>query len=167
MTDFDDDEENGEDGKDEEKKEEKKKPEPTTVIVVMKTDFGVIEIELLTDKAPKTCEHFISLVKSGIYDGSSFGYVERGKLVQCVPDAKKKLPGEVEADFSDLKHERGSLAMANSGPGTNGSQFFICYKPTPWLNGKHTVFGKVVSGMEVVDRLKNGSVMEKVEVFEE
>jgi peptidyl-prolyl cis-trans isomerase B (cyclophilin B) len=154
LTDFDDDEEDGEDGNDEEKKEEKKKPEPTTVIVVMKTDFGKIEIELLTDKAPKTCEHFISLVKSGIYDGSSFGYVERGKLVQCVPDAKKKLPGEVEADFGDLKHEPGVVAMDQGSDSKKiGAAFYIVVSRLKDRDDEYAVFGKVKSGLNVAQTI--------------
>jgi peptidyl-prolyl cis-trans isomerase B (cyclophilin B) len=77
-------------------------------------------------------------------------------------------PGyKFEDERNDLSHERGVISMANAGPNTNGSQFFIVYKPQPHLNGKHTVFGKVTSGMEVVDGIRGGDAMKTVEVFEE
>jgi len=143
-----------------EKEEKKKKPEPSTVIAVMKTDFGDIEIELLMDKAPKTCEHFINLVKKGIYDGSSFGYVERGKLVQCIPDSKKKLPGEVEADFSDEKHEQGAVAMAHgSGPRKISAPFYIVLSTLKDRDGEYAVFGKVTKGLMVAKTIGSSKTM--------
>jgi peptidyl-prolyl cis-trans isomerase B (cyclophilin B) len=104
------------------------------------TNHGAIEIELYPDDAPKTVENFRTLAGQGFYDGVIF---HRGG------------PGyQFEDEFNDHKIDRGALAMANAGPNTNGSQFFIVTADAcPWLDGKHTVFGRVVSGMDVVDAI--------------
>jgi cyclophilin family peptidyl-prolyl cis-trans isomerase len=153
LTEFDEDEEDEDEEKQEEKKK-KEKPKPTKVIAIMKTDFGNIEIELLVDKAPKTCEYFISLVKSGIFDNSSFGYVQRGKLVQCVPDAKKKLPEETEADFCDLNHETGVVVMDRGSDRKKiKASFYIVVDRLKERDGEYAVFGKVKSGLGVAQAI--------------
>ncbi len=155
---IDPDEENGED---EEKKEEKKKPEkPSKVVALIKTDFGDIEIELLLEESPKTCEHFINMAKNGIYDGSTFGYVERGKLVQCIPDPKKKLPDEVDADFSDEKHEPGAVAMAHgSGARKIGAPFYIVLSTLKGRDSEYAVFAKVKKGLMVAKTIGSSKTM--------
>ncbi len=145
ITDFDEDGE-------EEKKEEKKeaKPKSSAVVAVLDTDMGRIEIELLLDKAPKTCEHFIKQAKAGIYNGSTFDYVEKGKLVQCAPDKSKKLPAEIEADFCDLKNETGTVAMAKGSSAKKiGAAFYIAVSSLKERDGEHAIFGKVKSGLMV------------------
>ena len=145
ITDFDED---GEEEKKEEKKEEK--PKPSSVVAVLDTDMGRIEIELLLNKAPKTCKHFIKQAKDGIYNGATFSYVEKGKLVQCSPDKSKKLPAEIEADFCDLKHEPGIVAMAKGSSAKKiGASFYIAVSKLKERDGEHAIFGKVKSGLMV------------------
>jgi cyclophilin family peptidyl-prolyl cis-trans isomerase len=135
--------------------------------VILKTNLGEIEVELFADKAPKTVENFTKLSKEGFYTGVKFHRVIKGFMIQSgdpltKDDSQKNLwgtggPGYQFADeINDEKIVRGTLAMANAGPNTNGSQFFIVTaEATPWLDGKHTAFGKVTRGMEVVDAIEN------------
>lgn len=130
------------------------------------TNFGVIEVELWGDKAPKTVENFTTLATAGFYNGTKFHRVIKDFMIQggdplSKDDSRKDFwgtggPGyQFEDEFNDERLVRGVLAMANSGPNTNGSQFFIITaSATPWLDGKHTPFGKVVSGMEVVEAIQ-------------
>ena len=121
------------------------------------TSEGPIEVELYPDEAPKTVENFTKLAGDGYYDGLSFHRVIPDFMIQggCPKGDGTGGPGYTfEDEFNEHKVTRGALAMANAGPGTNGSQFFIVTaEATPWLDGKHTVFGRVTSGQDVVDRI--------------
>ena len=121
------------------------------------TSEGPIEIELFPNEAPKTVENFTKLAKDGFYDGLKFHRVIPDFMIQggCPQGSGTGGPGySFEDEFNDHKVVKGALAMANSGPNTNGSQFFIVTaEATPWLDGKHTVFGQVTSGQDVVDRI--------------
>jgi len=124
----------------------------------IETTKGRIVIELYTDKAPKTTANFIKLVKQGFYKGILFHRVIPGFMVQTgdPTGTGRGGPGYTfEDEFApDLKHDSpGMVSMANAGPNTNGSQFFIILAPTPWLNGKHAIFGKVVEGQAVVEQI--------------
>jgi peptidyl-prolyl cis-trans isomerase B (cyclophilin B) len=124
---------------------------------VLNTSEGSIELELYADDAPKTVANFEKLAGDGFYDGLIFHRVIPDFMIQggCPQGTGTGGPGYTfEDEFNDHPVERGSLAMANSGPDTNGSQFFIVTaEACPWLDGKHTVFGRVVSGQEVADRI--------------
>ena len=132
------------------------------------TDRGPIKVELFADKAPLTVANFVNLARRGFYDGLSFHRVIADFMIQggCPEGSGRGGPGyrfEDEAN-NGVGHERGVLSMANAGPNTNGSQFFITHVATPWLDGKHTVFGKVVSGLEAVDAVKQGDQIRKVTI---
>ncbi|MCY7303191.1 MAG: peptidylprolyl isomerase [Thermoleophilia bacterium] len=122
------------------------------------TSEGSIEIELFPEEAPKTVANFSKLAGEGFYDGLIFHRVIPDFMIQggCPEGIGTGGPGyKFEDEFNDHKVIKGALAMANSGPNTNGSQFFIVTaEATPWLDGKHTVFGQVTSGQEVVDRIQ-------------
>jgi peptidyl-prolyl cis-trans isomerase B (cyclophilin B) len=124
----------------------------------MKTTHGAIEIELFDDDAPKTVENFKKLANDGFYDGIIFHRVIPDFMIQggCPQGTGTGGPGYTfEDEFNDHKVVRGALAMANAGPNTNGSQFFIVTTDAaPWLDGKHTVFGQVTAGMEAVDAIE-------------
>ena len=139
---------------------------PTNPVVKITTGKGDMLVELFEDKVPNTVANMIELAEKGFYKGTSFHRVIPGFMAQggC-PNSKQGAPGSPGAgdpgyrfadEFSpDLKHSRrGIVSMANSGPGTNGSQFFICFKPANHLNGKHSVFGRVIAGEEVLDALE-------------
>jgi peptidyl-prolyl cis-trans isomerase B (cyclophilin B) len=125
----------------------------------MTTNHGDIAFELFDDDAPKTVENFRKLARDGFYDGLSFHRIIRDFMIQggCPQGTGTGGPGYTfEDEINAHKVVRGALAMANAGPNTNGSQFFIVTtEAAPWLDGKHTVFGKVTSGMEVVDKLES------------
>lgn len=140
-----------------------------TYLLTIETDRGAIELELFPEYAPKTVNNFISLAKDGYYDGITFHRVIPNFMIQGgdPTGTGRGGPGynfEDEFDGNPLKHETGSLSMANAGPGTNGSQFFITHVPQPHLNGKHTVFGKVTAGQDVVDTIRQGDVMIRISV---
>jgi peptidyl-prolyl cis-trans isomerase B (cyclophilin B) len=124
----------------------------------MHTNHGPIEIELHDEDAPKTVENFRKLASDGFYDGVIFHRVIRDFMIQGGDPTGTGTGGPgytFEDEINDHKIVRGALAMANAGPNTNGSQFFIVTtEEAPWLDGKHTVFGKVVSGMETVDAIE-------------
>jgi cyclophilin family peptidyl-prolyl cis-trans isomerase len=124
----------------------------------IQTNHGAIEIELFDDAAPKTVQNFKDLAQKGFYDGVIFHRVIKDFMIQGGdPDGTGTGgPGyDFEDEFNEHKIVRGALAMANRGPNTNGSQFFIVTKESAeWLDGKHTVFGKVTSGMDVVDSIE-------------
>ena len=132
------------------------------------TDRGPIRVQLEPEKAPLTVANFANLAKRGFYDGLNFHRVINDFMVQggCPQGTGTGGPGYRFEDETDngLRHERGVLSMANAGPGTNGSQFFITHVPCPWLDGKHTVFGKVTEGMEVVDSIKQGDTIKSVKL---
>jgi len=142
------------------------KAEKRAAIATMKTNFGDIKIELFETDAPETVRNFIKLSESGFYNGVKFHRVIKDFMIQGGdPNSKDNNwsddgvggPGYTFADeINQHKIVKGILAMANSGPNTNGSQFFIVTaESTPWLDGKHTVFGKVIEGMEVVSKIEN------------
>ena len=119
------------------------------------TPRGKIVVDLYPEHAPKTVNNFVFLAKEGFYDGVKFHRVIANFVIQGGDPTGTGAGGpgyrfEDEVKNNPLKNERGMISMANAGPGTNGSQFFITHVATPWLDGKHTVFGKVIQGMEVV-----------------
>ena len=148
-------------------------------IVKIVTAKGDVTVELLEDKVPNTVANFIALAEKGFFKGMSFHRIIPGFMAQggC-PNSKVGAqgtpgtggPGYVFADELDrtLKHDRaGILSMANSGPNTNGSQFFLCFVATPWLDGKHAVFGRVTNGLDVLKKLEavgseSGTTKERV-----
>jgi peptidyl-prolyl cis-trans isomerase B (cyclophilin B) len=137
--------------------------------VKLVTNRGTIELELYPQHAPNTVNNFVFLAGQGYYDGVKFHRVIADFMVQSgdPTGTGRGGPGYKFADelkSNPLKHERGVISMANAGPNTNGSQFFITHLPTPHLNGKHTVFGKVTKGQDVVDAIRQGDTIEKVEV---
>ena len=124
----------------------------------MHTNHGQIEVELFDADAPKTVDNFVKLSKDGFYDGLIFHRVIKDFMIQggCPEGTGTGGPGyQFEDEFNDNKIVRGALAMANAGPNTNGSQFFIVTTDAaPWLDGKHTVFGRVTEGMDAVDAIE-------------
>jgi peptidyl-prolyl cis-trans isomerase B (cyclophilin B) len=134
--------------------------------VTLKTGKGDIQLELYADKAPKTVANFVNLVQRGYYNGTVFHRVIEDFMVQGgdPTGTGRGGPGYQFADefHPSLKHTTpGVLSMANAGPGTNGSQFFITHVPTPWLDGKHTVFGRTLAGQEVVNAINEGDKIDK------
>ena len=135
-------------------------------IIVFETSQGNFEVTLFPDKAPKACENFLTLAGRGYYDGTIFHRVIKGFMIQGGDPAGNGTGGQsmwgksFEDEYSPaLKFDRaGLLAMANRGPNTNGSQFFITAAATPWLNQKHTIFGQVTAGMDVVKKIETTPV---------
>jgi cyclophilin family peptidyl-prolyl cis-trans isomerase len=125
----------------------------------MTTNHGTIELELFDAEAPKTVENFRKLSGDGFYDGLTFHRIIPDFMIQagCPEGTGRGGPGyQFEDELNEHKVVRGALAMANAGPNTNGSQFFIVTtEAAPWLDGKHTVFGEVSSGMDVVDKISD------------
>ncbi|MBT6276186.1 MAG: peptidylprolyl isomerase [Chromatiales bacterium] len=136
------------------------------------TNKGAIKLELFTDKAPETTGNFIKLAKDGFYNGLKFHRVLADFMVQtgCPQGTGTGGPGykfDDEAGALALPHDApGKLSMANAGPNTNGSQFFITHVATPWLDGKHGVFGEVLEGQDVVNAIAQGDTMESVEIID-
>jgi len=122
------------------------------------TNHGAIAIELFDEDAPKTVENFLKLARDGFYDGVVFHRIIPDFMIQGGDPTGTGTGGPgytFEDEFNDHKVERGALAMANAGPNTNGSQFFIVTTgAAPWLDGKHTVFGRVTEGMDAVDKIE-------------
>src|SRR3954464_10413153 len=148
---------------------------------IIQTNHGPIHVELFPDDAPKTVSNFVKLANDGFYDRVIFHRVIRDFMIQGGDPTGTGTGGPgyfFEGEFNDHKIERGALAMANAGPNTNGSQFFIVTTDAaPWLDGKHTVFGRVTEGMEAVDSIEQAetgaqdrpvqdAVIERVEVSE-
>ena len=127
---------------------------------IIQTNHGPIQVELFPDDAPKTVANFVKLANDGFYDRIIFHRVIPDFMIQGGDPTGTGSGGpgySFEDEFNDHKVERGALAMANAGPNTNGSQFFIVTTDAaPWLDGKHTVFGRVTDGMDVVDKLFDG-----------
>jgi peptidyl-prolyl cis-trans isomerase B (cyclophilin B) len=126
-----------------------------------------VEFDLFPNEAPGTVENFSKLAKEGFYDGLSFhrvipGFVSQGGCPQGTGTGGPGYTIPCETEGNPHKHEAGSLSMAHAGKDTGGSQFFIVHEPQPHLNGVHTVFGKVTSGLETARNLRNGDVMQKV-----
>lgn len=145
----------------------------------IKTDKGDIEVELFGSDAPMTVENFVNLSRCGFYDGTTFHRVIRGFMAQGgdPTGTGRGGPGyNFRDEFSTRRHDSGGvLSMANAGPGTNGSQFFITFTATPHLDGKHTVFGKVTGGQDVLDSIDErdpmsastpGTKIESIEINE-
>ena len=132
------------------------------------TDRGPIKLELYPDKAPLTVANFVNLAKRGYYDGLNFHRVIDDFMIQggCPQGRGTGGPGYKFEDETrnGVPHQRGSLSMANAGPNTNGSQFFITHIKTGWLDGKHTVFGQVLEGQDVVDAVTQGDAIKSIRI---
>ena len=139
-----------------------------SLTAIFDTARGPIRVELLPDQAPLTVANFVNLARRGFYDGLGFHRVIADFMVQggCPEGSGRGGPGYRFEDETGngVRHERGVLSMANAGPNTNGSQFFITHVATPWLDGKHTVFGKVVEGLDVVDAIAQGDAIHSVKI---
>jgi len=139
--------------------------------IILSTNKGPIEATLLASKTPVTVANFLNLAKRGYYNGLAFHRVIPDFMIQG-GDPEGSGRGGPGYRFEDeckpeLKHDRSGLfSMANAGPGTNGSQFFVTHVPTPWLDGKHTVFGGVTKGQDVVDAIRQGDKIEKIEILD-
>jgi peptidyl-prolyl cis-trans isomerase B (cyclophilin B) len=139
--------------------------------VSMETNKGTLEIELFAKDAPNTVNNFVFLAREGFYDGIAFHRVIPNFMIQGGDPTGSGSGGPGyrfgdEFDGNPNRHETGSLSMANAGPATNGSQFFICHGPQPHLDGKHTVFGKITSDQAAVDAIAQGDTMVKVTINE-
>ena len=135
----------------------------------IETEKGTMVVELYEQDAPGTVENFVKLIEEKFYDGVTFHRVIPGFVIQggCPKGTGTGGPGysiKCETDNNPNKHIRGSLSMAHAGKDTGGSQFFICYAPQPHLDGKHTVFGKVIEGDEVIDKISKGDKIIKMTV---
>ena len=142
-----------------------------TYRATIQTPRGAIVLDLEPAHAPKTVNNFVTLARDGFYDGLVFHRVLPNFMVQGGDPTGTGSGGpgykfEDETAGNPLTHERGVISMANAGPNTNGSQFFITHGPQPHLNGRHTVFGKVVEGQDVVDAIRQGDAMESVTIEE-
>ncbi|MGH9324842.1 MAG: peptidylprolyl isomerase [Vicinamibacteria bacterium] len=141
-------------------------------VATIETNKGTIRLQLHDDKVPKTVANFEKLAGQGFYDGLKFHRVIPDFMIQtgCPQGTGTGGPGYKFADefHKELRHDgAGVLSMANAGPNTNGSQFFVTHVPTPWLDNKHSVFGRVVEGQNVVASIQQGDKMVKVTVSEE
>jgi len=137
----------------------------------IETNRCMIVLQLYAAQTPRTVNNFVSLARDGYYDGVTFHRVIKDFMIQGgdPTGTGRGGPGYTFKDEFDpkLKHDKpGVLSMANAGPGTNGSQFFITHVPTPWLDGKHTIFGQVTTGQDVVDKIEQGDVMLSVTIDE-
>lgn len=135
----------------------------------IETDKGSLVLDLFAKDVPKTVNNFVFLAREGFYDGVTFHRVIPGFMAQAgdPTGTGRGGPGyRFEDEFTGHKHGAGSLSMANAGPGTNGSQFFITYAPQPHLNNHHSVFGQLIKGMEVLKQLTNGDTMTSVTIEE-
>ena len=139
-----------------------------SLIAIFDTARGPIKVELYPDKAPLTVANFVNLAQRGFYDNLNFHRVIPDFMIQggCPEGSGRGGPGYRFEDETKngVKHERGVLSMANAGPNTNGSQFFITHIKTDWLDGKHTVFGKVIEGLDVVDSVAGGDAITSVKI---
>ncbi len=138
----------------------------------IETEKGNIVLELFEKDAPKTVANFENLIKQGFYDGLTFHRVIPNFVIQggCPKGDGTGGPGytiKCETKGNPRKHGKGALSMAHAGKDTGGSQFFITHSPQPHLDGVHTVFGQVIEGMEVVNKIKPKDVMKKVTISEE
>ncbi len=133
--------------------------------ISMKTSKGEMIIELFQDAAPNTVKNFLDLINKGYYNGLSYHRVIPNFMIQggCPHGTGTGGPGyKINCEINPNKHQRGSLSMAHAGPNTGGSQFFICHSAQPHLDGVHTVFGKVIEGIDVVDKIQKDDKMEEV-----
>ena len=146
--------------------------EDAVYVATIETNRGSMELELYPQHAPKTVNNFVFLAGEGFYDGVTFHRVIDNFVIQGgdPTGTGRGGPGyrfEDELRGNPLKHETGAISMANAGPNTNGSQFFITHSPQPHLDGRHTVFGKVVKGQDVVNAIQQGDVMTGVTVTQQ
>jgi peptidyl-prolyl cis-trans isomerase B (cyclophilin B) len=146
-------------------------PSMQDIRITLTTSKGAIEAVLYPSKAPVTVANFLNLAKRGYYNGLTFHRVIPDFMIQGGDPTGTGSGGpgyRFEDECTpDLKHDKpGIFSMANAGPGTNGSQFFITHVPTPWLDGKHTVFGSVTKGQEVVNAIAKGDKIEKIEILD-
>lgn len=133
--------------------------------VQMKTAKGDMVIELFQQDAPKTVENFLKLTNEGFYNGKTFHRVISNFMIQggCPKGDGTGGPGyKIKCEINNNKHQRGSLSMAHAGKDTGGSQFFICHSPQSHLDGVHTVFGRVIEGVDVVDKISKDDKMLEV-----
>jgi peptidyl-prolyl cis-trans isomerase B (cyclophilin B) len=142
-----------------------------TYLAEITTNKGQITLAIYPEHAPKTVNNFVFLAKEGYYDGVSFHRVISNFMVQGGDPTGTGMGGpgyQFEDEFSNnpLRHVDNVISMANAGPGTNGSQFFITHDSQPHLDGRHTVFGKLTSGKDVLDSIRQGDVMESVVIKE-
>ena len=140
-------------------------------VATIETGKGAIVLELYPTYAPKTVNNFVFLSRQGFYDGLKFHRVISNFMIQGGDPLGTGTGGpgykfEDEVRSNPLKHETGVISMANAGANTNGSQFFITHAPQPHLNGKHTVFGKVIEGQDVVNAIRQGDVIQNVTIVE-
>lgn len=140
-----------------------------TYSIELETERGTIHLDLFPEYAPETVNNFLFLAGEGYYNGVSFHRVISNFMIQGGDPTGTGMGGpgyrfKDEFKGNPLTHETGAISMANAGPGTNGSQFFITHCPQPHLNGKHTVFGKVTKGQDVVDAIKQGDMIYSVKV---
>ncbi|PJK07566.1 peptidylprolyl isomerase [Lysobacteraceae bacterium NML95-0200] len=139
-----------------------------SLTAIIDTDRGAIKLELFADKAPLTVANFVNLAQRGFYNGLNFHRVIADFMIQggCPDGRGTGGPGYRFEDETNngVRHERGVISMANAGPNTNGSQFFITHIKTDWLDGKHTVFGKVLEGLEVVDSIQQGDGIKSIRI---
>jgi peptidyl-prolyl cis-trans isomerase B (cyclophilin B) len=138
-------------------------------VATIETSKGKIRLELFDDKVPKTVANFEKLANKGFYNGLKFHRVIKDFMIQtgCPRGTGTGGPGYTFADefHPELKHSGpGILSMANAGPNTNGSQFFITHVATPWLDGKHSVFGRVIEGQDVVNKIAQGDTMTEIKI---
>jgi peptidyl-prolyl cis-trans isomerase B (cyclophilin B) len=141
----------------------------TAYRATIQTPRGAIVLDLHAQHAPQTVNNFVALARDGFYDGLTFHRVIPNFMVQggCPLGTGTGGPGYKFADETagnPLRHQRGVISMANAGPNTNGSQFFITHDPQPHLDGRHTVFGTVVEGQDVVDAIRQGDTMDSVTI---
>ena len=143
----------------------------TPIRIVIKTNQGDIAATLFADQTPMTAANFLNLAQRGYYNGISFHRVIKDFMIQG-GDPTGTGAGGPGYNFGDefvpsLKHDKpGLLSMANRGPATNGSQFFITHVATPWLDNKHTIFGEVTSGQDIVDRISQGDTIQSIEILD-
>lgn len=137
---------------------------------IIETKKGNIVLELFDNDAPNTVENFVKLIDQGFYNGLTFHRVIPDFMIQggCPKGNGTGGPGyKIKCEINPRKHTKGTLSMAHAGKNTGGSQFFITHSPQPHLDGVHTVFGQVIEGMEVVNKIKNGGVMTRITVVNE
>lgn len=151
------------------KKFNKKYDNIEKIFAVIDTHEGKIEVELFFKKAPNTVANFIDLAQKGFYNGLIFHRVIQGFMTQG-GDPKGDGTGgpgyTIDDENNDLKHEAGTLAMANSGPNTGGSQFYLTHMPQRHLDGRHTIFGNIKSGFDVLTRIEKGDIIKSIEIKE-
>ncbi len=147
------------------------KPVSQDIRVVMETDKGSIDLTIFASKTPLTAANFLNLAQRGFYNNITFHRVIKDFMIQG-GDPTGTGTGGPGYRFKDeivqeLRHDKpGILSMANAGPGTNGSQFFITHLPTPWLDGKHTVFGMVTAGQDVVNSIAQGDKIKSIKILD-